>query len=394
MEIKSFEFPVGYFRFHRKQLYNYQLNRWYSLGYLSYNDVKSAGEQIKKFTDWKPLMIKYAENKLKDKNFVEAAFYYRAAEFYALHGEVDKELLYDKFVDLFYSHMPLNGTIQDKVPYKDSFLPVLRLQHQGDMKKGTVLLHGGFDSFIEEFYSLSWYFSNNGYEVLAFEGPGQGKAVKKFNIPFDYEWEKPVKAVLDYYKIQDAALVGISLGGYLCLRAAAFEPRIKWVISTGGAYDYYKIPPAVARWLMDFFKKYMREGSNKIALKGIQKGGMEAWRNSNIMYITKIDIPMDAFEYAWRMNSKNLHADKIKQDVMIITGKDDHFIPFKLHAPLIKSLKNAKSVSDIVFTKKDCASNHCSIGNIKLSLDTMINWLNRMVLGSSLDGLLPKSDNS
>jgi pimeloyl-ACP methyl ester carboxylesterase len=170
-------------------------------------------------------------------------------------------------------------------------------------------------------------------------------------------------------------LLGISLGGWLCLRAAAFEPRIKCVISTGGAYDYYKIPPAIARWLMDFFKKYMREGSNKIALKGIEKGGMESWRNSNIMYITKIDVPMDAFEYAWQMNSENLHADKITQDVMVITGRDDHFIPYKLHAPLIKSFTNARSVTDIVFTKKDHASNHCSIGNIKLSLDTMISWL-------------------
>jgi len=147
--------------------------------------------------------------------------------------------------------------------------------------------------------------------------------------------------------------VGISPGGWLCLRAAAFEPRIKWVISTGGAYDYYKIPPAIARLMMDFFKKYIREGSNKVALKGIKKGGMEAWRNSNIMYITKIDIPMDAFEYAWQMNRENLHADKIRQDVIVITVKDDRFIPFKLHAPLIKSLTNAKSVTDIVYTKTD-----------------------------------------
>lgn len=167
-----------------------------------------------------------------------------------------------------------------------------------------------------------------------------------------------------------------TINGYEVL---AFEPRVKWVLSTGGAYDYYQIPPAVARWLMNFFKKYMRESSNKIALKNIEKGGMEAWRNSNIMYITKIDVPMDAFEYAWQMNSKNLHGDKIKQDLLIITGKDDHFIPFKLHAKMIRAMKNAKSVTDIVFTKKECAGNHCQIGNIKLSLDTMINWLDNKI---------------
>jgi len=375
MDNNLFSFPIGYHRFHSKQLYNYQLNRWYSLGYLSYASSITAGEKICKFDDWKPVMLEQANGKLNNGEYIEAAFFYRAAEFYTLYGQEDKELLYDKFVNLFYSYMPLDGVHVDKVPYKDSFLHVLNMPNKSEIKKGTVLIHIGFDSFIEEFYSMAWYFTIHGYEVIAFDGPGQGKTVKKYNIPFDFEWEKPVKTILDYYKISAAALLGISLGGYLCLRAAAFEPRIKWVISTGGAYDYYKIPPAIARWLMDFFKKYMKEGSNKIALKGIKKGGMEAWRNSNIMYITKIEVPMDAFEYAWQMNSENLHPNQIKQDVLVITGKDDHLIPFKLHSPLIKSMQNANSMTDIVFTKKDHASNHCSIGNIKLSLDTMISWL-------------------
>ncbi|HNW68059.1 MAG TPA: alpha/beta hydrolase [Bacteroidales bacterium] len=379
MDSDLFSFPIGYHCFHKKQLFNYQLNRWHSLGYLSCDDLKTAGKKIKKFDEWKPVMIEQADSKLKSGKYIEAAFFYRAAEFYTLYGKDSKEELYDKFVDLFYSHMPIEGVQLDTVPYNESSLHVLKMSEKTEIKKGTIILHFGFDSFIEEFYSIAWYFTIHGYEVIAFDGPGQGKTIKKYNIPFDFAWEKPVKAILDFYKISEAALIGMSLGGWLCLRAAAFEPRIKLVISSGGAYDYYKIPPAVARWLMDFFKKYMREGSNKVALKGIEKGGMEAWRNSNIMYITKINIPMDAFEYAWQMNGKNLHTDKIRQDVMVITGKDDHFIPFKLHTPMIKSLSNAKSVTDIVFTKKDHASNHCSIGNIKLSLDTMINWLDEKI---------------
>src|SRR5574344_244475 len=379
MDSDLFSFPIGYHCFHKKQLFNYQLNRWHSLGYLSCDDLKTAGKKIKKFNEWKPVIIEQADSKLNSGKYIEAAFFYCAAEFYTLYGKDSKEELYDKFVDLFYSHMPIEGVQLDTVPYNESSLHVLKMSEKTEIKKGTIILHFGFDSFIEEFYSIAWYFTIHGYEVIAFDGQGQGKTIKKYNIPFDFAWEKPVKAILDFYKISEAALIGLSLGGWLCLRAAAFEPRIKLVISSGGAYDYYKNPPAVARWLMDFFKKYMREGSNKVALKGSEKGGMEAWRNSNIMYITKINIPMDAFEYAWQMNGKNLHTDKIRQDVMVITGKDDHFIPFKLHTPMIKSLSNAKSVTDIVFTKKDHASNHCSIGNIKLSLDTMINWLDEKI---------------
>jgi len=180
-----FSFPIGYHRFHKKQLYNFQLNRWHSLGYLSYDDLKIAGEKIRKFDDWKPVMLEQANNKLDTGKNIEAAFFYRAAEFYTLYGQEDKELLYDKFIDLFYSNVPLEGVHVEKVSYNESFLHVLRMPNKSGIKKGTILIHIGFDSFIEEFYSVAWYFTIKGYDVIAFDGPGQGKTIKKFNIPFD-----------------------------------------------------------------------------------------------------------------------------------------------------------------------------------------------------------------
>ena len=32
-------FPVGYHKFHKKQFYNFQLNRWYSIGYTRFEDM-------------------------------------------------------------------------------------------------------------------------------------------------------------------------------------------------------------------------------------------------------------------------------------------------------------------------------------------------------------------
>ncbi len=42
-------FPVGYHKFHEKQLYNFQLNRWYSIGYARLEDMLEAGKNIKKY---------------------------------------------------------------------------------------------------------------------------------------------------------------------------------------------------------------------------------------------------------------------------------------------------------------------------------------------------------
>ncbi|NIV95507.1 hypothetical protein GWN42_22630 [candidate division KSB1 bacterium] len=66
--------------------------------------------------------------------------------------------------------------------------------------------------------------------MIAFEGPGQGTARKKHGFVLDYRWEKPTKVILDHFKLNEVTLLGISMGGWFCFRAAAFEPRIKRVI--------------------------------------------------------------------------------------------------------------------------------------------------------------------
>ncbi len=113
-----------------------------------------------------------------------------------------------------------------------------------------------------------------------------------------------------------------------------------------------------------------------MAVKSIKKGkGLEAWIMGNLMYITKAKTPLDAFDSWLQLNDKNIHSELVKQDVLYLTGRNDHFVPFKMHNMQLKALTNARSVSDVVFTKENHAQNHCQIGNIGLALDTMIKWI-------------------
>jgi len=75
------------------------------------------------------------------------------------------------------------------------------------------------------------------------------------------------------------------------------------------------------------------------------------------------------------LNEKNLNSDLVKQDVLILTGAEDHFIPLKMHDMQVKALVNARSVTGRIFTQKDQAQNHCQIGNTGLALDVMLKWL-------------------
>jgi len=267
-----FTFPVGYQKFHRKQVFNFQLNRWHSFGYADFEEMKAAGKEIQTFADWKRVMRQLAEKAAGENRFMQAAFYYRAAEFYILQDGPDKNLMYDKFSEFFYKAFENSGIERLEVPYQNAFLPAIRIASGTGKQKGTIIIHGGFDSFMEELYSWMRYFSDCGYDVIAFEGPGQGAALRKHGLALDTEWEKPAKAMLDYFKLSEVSWLGISMGGWFCFRAAAFEPRIKRVIASSIAYDYMKTMHVVLRGIHMFFLKYLRNLSNNMALKGIKKG--------------------------------------------------------------------------------------------------------------------------
>jgi pimeloyl-ACP methyl ester carboxylesterase len=373
-ETCGFTFPVGYQAFHKDQLFNYQLNRPYSLGYTRFDDLMAAGKRIRTFDDWKSEMLRLATESVADRRLIDAAFYYRLAELYTFPGDPDKEALYDSFSELFYQGFVDHGIGRIQVPYGESTLPAITVEPSGQVR-GTIVLHGGYDSFIEEFYSQMRYFQTSGFKVIGFEGPGQGAARRKSGLPLDFHWEEPVRSVLDHLGLEDVTLIGLSMGGYFALRAAAFEPRISRVIASGHAFDYRKVAPAPATALMIFFRNHLRELTNRLSRWKISKGGMEAWNISHLMYVLDVDEPMAGLDFAFQMNEENLHAGQVKQDVLIMAARNDHFIPFRLHKMQLARLTGARSVTDRVFTRQDHAQNHCQIGNIGLALEVMRQWI-------------------
>ena len=373
----DFDFPVGYLPFHKEQLYNFQLNRWYSLGYARRQDMEEAGSAgIKTFEDWRRVMKGLAEAAETEGRLLNAAFYYRAAEFYTFQDRDEKNDLYDKFIQLFSLVMKDEPVERVEVPYLSSFLPAMRIAPEKQQHKGTIIMHGGFDSFIQEFYSWMRYFADQGYEVIAFEGPGQGEALRSNNLTLDYAWEKPARALLDYLELDEVTWLGISMGGWFCFRAAAYEPRIKRVIASSIAFDYMQAYNIIIRKLHLFFLNHLRNYTNRMVIKAMEKGeGIQTWMSAQLMHITGAETPMDAFALWLELNEENLHSELVKQDVLILTGKEDHFIPFKMHKKQVDALVQARSITERIFTKEDQAHNHCQIGNVGLALDVIVDWL-------------------
>jgi dienelactone hydrolase len=127
------------------------------------------------------------------------------------------------------------------IPYEGKQLYGILRKPAGAATAPIVVLCMGLDSTKEEMDDYENRFLTRGLATLSFDGPGQGEAEYDFAITPEYE--KPVKAVIDYLETRqdvDAGRLGIwgvSFGGYYAPRAAAFEKRIKACVALSGAYQ-------------------------------------------------------------------------------------------------------------------------------------------------------------
>ena len=370
-----FTFPVGYHEFSDNPAFNYQLNRYLSLGQARLEDMEEVGKKVSTIGEWKQAMLDQAERAVRDGRLSHAATYFRASEFYLDRSDPEKQELYDRFVATFEQAFEGDRIERLEIPFGDGFLPVMRLPAEGPEKLGTIVIHGGNDSFMGEFYPMSRYFADHGYEVVAFEGPGQGSALKKHGLVLDQEWEKPTGAVLDHFSLDDVTLIGISMGGWLCLRAAAHEPRISLAIAWSVSYDVLKYTNAFGEWAAKLMFRRFRKFTNNAMLNKAKKNVEYSWFVNNLMYITGKESPIEAFDVLFKFSAENLKSDLVRQDVLILTGKEDHLVPYKMHDIQVHALVNARSVTSRVFTNEENAGSHCQMGNLGLALDVMRRWI-------------------
>jgi pimeloyl-ACP methyl ester carboxylesterase len=375
--IEQIKFPVGYHEFSKDKAFNFQLNRWYSMGYARLEDVLTVGNKIHTFDDWNKEMISLADLAASENRLLHAAFYYRAAELFITEKDPEKEILYNKFIEYFYKAVKDTELKTVEIPYKQTSIQAIQLQPASKEKKGTIIIHGGFDSFKEELYSMMLFFLDSNYEVITFETPWMGESRKRKLMGLEIEWEKPIKAVLDHFKLEDVTLIGISMGGWLSLRAAAFEPRVKRVIASSVSFDVNQYNNIVGQKLAKLFFRKLRGFTNKAIIKKMKKDLYYSWFMNHLMFVTNKDVPIEALDVLVQFSEENLHSDLIKQDVLILTGRKDHMVPFKMHELQVKALSNARSVTARVFKKEESAHNHCQIGNVGLALNTMLEWIEK-----------------
>ncbi|HKM83416.1 MAG TPA: hypothetical protein VJY15_20960, partial [Candidatus Acidoferrum sp.] len=235
-ERPAISFPVCFHDLHPDISINFQLNRFYGWAgddsmLTEMREAAAGVAGVQDYPTFTKSFIDLGEKALARHEVLKGAYYLRLAEFFLLSNDPRKLPTRQRFVDLLVDHLQIGPSAHSRIPFETGWLPAYRLT---PMKpKGTLVVFGGFDSYIEEWLPAALFFRSAGYDTILFEGPGQGAALELAHLPMSPEWERPVKAVLDFFRLDAITLMGFSLGGGLVIRAAAFEPRVRRVI----AYD-------------------------------------------------------------------------------------------------------------------------------------------------------------
>lgn len=300
-------------------------------------------------------------------------------------GDIDKTKYYKLAKKMFYHHYNYyfknEIVVKYKVPYDGIMMPVLYTKAV-ENKKDTIILHGGNDSYMEELFFPMLYLSQKGFDVYLFEGPGQGEVVRIQKKKFIYQWEKPVKTLLDFFNIKDVTIIGVSLGGMLAPRAAAYEKRIKTIVAWSIFPNFLSVilstgPKAyikVMRFLIKFRLSFIL---NLIVNISAKKDSTIEWGIKHGMYSYDAKSPYDYVKKLNKFQITNI-GNLIDKDILVIGGNRDHFINYKLFKDELDALSNVSSLTFKLLTDSQYASSHCNIGNTKLVLDIISNWIDNI----------------
>ena len=300
--------------------------------------------------------------------FMRACTYQRIAEFLLAPGDPKRPGSFDKARSYFVSGLDALGVRYEPLstPYGGGRLRALYYPGpQGAETKPLLIFGGGFDSILEEYYpNFAEAALKRGYSVLTYEGPGQGEALRKYGLTYTPEWEKPVTAVLDEFlrthaKPSKIVLIGMSMGGYFAPRAAAFEDRIDGVVAYDTCYDFGEVVGRV-----------IGAAKNPGALMNI---GV-SWAYDNARWTMGTKDVEDTIKACAEYTLAPVAA-RIRQDVLMLAGTEDHFIPFHQTADLEKALVNARSVTTRIFDGPSGGAGHCQPGALTLYHAAVFDWL-------------------
>ena len=315
--------------------------------------------------------------------------YYRTAEFY-LHGNPDDPRIdhaYDRGRECFRAAAALfDPPIEPvQIPYEGTVLHGYFYRAAGDAgtPRPTLIMHSGFDGTCEE---IHWFGAaagqERGYHVLTFDGPGHPAARRLDGLVFRPDWENVVTPVLDWVLARPGVdptrvgLVGVSMGGLLAPRAAAFEHRLAACVALDGVYDLgitvTRNMPGTRAEAEAVLRAASAPDADAMIEQVMASDPNIRWAATHGQYVMGVDTPRAFFAAYLDYTLADGIAEQITCPTLVCDAAEDIFFEGQPRL-LFEHLTCPKTLLD--FTAAEGAGAHCHAGAQRLALGRIYDWL-------------------
>lgn len=281
-----------------------------------------------------------------------AATYYITCERLQGHGAAGRLELYQKFLSTFERGLLLSreNCQRVEIPYEGKVLSALYVRAEGVDAPAPILVQvNGLDSTKEMKYrvGLPGWLAKRGVSSLLVDQPGTGEALRLYDMKARYDSEHWASRVVDWLEQRDdvdakrIGLEGVSLGGYYCPRAVAFEPRFACGVVWGANHDWRDVQK----------RRLDKEGSFPVP---------HYWEHVRWVWGGK-----DTDEFM--QIAENVHLDgildRIKVPFLVTHGEKDSQIPLKWAQRTYDQLVNSPKRELKIFTERMGGIQHSSFDN-------------------------------
>ncbi|PHH85644.1 hypothetical protein CDD83_136 [Cordyceps sp. RAO-2017] len=262
-----------------------------------------------------------------------------------------------------------------------------------DRRRPTLVVGNGYDGAQEELYHVVGAAAlERGFNVLSYEGPGQPSVRRRQGLGFIPDWERVVTPVMDHVLAQtrlvdaDAVgLVGLSFGGYLAPRAAAFDHRFAAVMALDGVWDFGPVMRAgfgpdmmrlhAAGRKAEFDARarslFLSNSSSAPAASSSARWGLEQG-----LWAFNTRSPFELVNLAAQYTLAPV-VGRIATPVFVADAEDELFFagqPARLAAALGPRLAHLHR-----FRQRDAAGAHSGLGALKLQNQVMLDWFEDVI---------------
>lgn len=283
-----------------------------------------------------------------------ASSYLITAERLQAHDSPGRRALYERELALFLEGSSLLGDAVQRVeiPYEGQHLSALYLPAEGleSGQRAPLLVQvNGLDSTKEmkHLVGLPAWLARRGVSSLVVDQPGTGEALRLHGMTARFDSEHWASRVVDWLEMRadvDPARIGmegVSLGGYYCPRAVAFEPRFAAGVCWGANHDWRDVQK----------RRLEKEGDFPVP---------HYW--AHVCWVWGARDIEDFMRIA-----ENVHLDgvveKIRVPFLVTHGEKDSQIPLKWAQRTYEQLIHSPKRELKVFTEREGGVQHASFDN-------------------------------